>query len=148
MLGGTLRYLLLILVLLAGCNDQLDRPIRIVVPPSFSGPIGILANPSFPDQIVKQTDAYVITVPADGLVRTSSLDVFHKWHETEFVDTAGNPITDVAGGQSMSGLGIPGTIIWFYRGPKHEHDAFMYGPGDTEQKREWLESRGVTENAP
>lgn len=111
----------------SGCQSALDRPIKFVIPDDFEGPMGILVNARYPDAINKNSDAYVITVPDDGLVLTRNVDIFYKWHEIESVDPTGKSVNDFYGGPSMTGSGIPGTIFWYYRGSKTERDEFMSG---------------------
>lgn len=127
--------------LLVSCDSELDRPIRIVLPQGFSGPVALHEHPAYPDSIMSLPDCYEIGVSPDGVFRTRSLSIFERWHQTEAIDTTGAPVSDLHGGSSMVGGPVEGMIVWFYRGTSGEHDAFMYGPTATQDA--WLEQRAL-----
>ena len=90
-----LRATILIVLLTLGCNSELDRPIRILLPNDYEGEFSIADDPNgTPAEVTDQYFTYVI--PASGELRTSDIQPFRKWHQLRVEYADGRVLMDYA----------------------------------------------------
>jgi hypothetical protein len=141
------RFLILVFVLLiaAGCDNGLDRPIHFRIPAGFSGPFVIVSDPKYSDIIRVKPDRYEILVPENGVIYTNNVAIIYRWHQITATDSDGIEIpwpTEIREASS-GGSGPVRRITWFFVGSYDESKAFMYS-GDYAKQSKWLEERGVS----
>jgi hypothetical protein len=87
--GITTRLLLLLTLLLfmSGCERDLDRPIRIVLPNDYRGEFSIVKDQKG-TPFTKTAAYYTFTIPASGELRTPNISPFFRFHQlrVEFAD--------------------------------------------------------------
>src|SRR3954452_13080122 len=109
------RLFAILILVVVGCDNSLDRPIHFVVPDGFSGPFVIVSNAAYPDVIEKHSNRYELTIPPDGIIRTKSIDIFCRWHKTSAAYKMAKPFP-------TEGSGFP----LLYAGPTGGKDNITY----------------------
>lgn len=74
-----LMFLLTMLVV-SGCSNDLDRPIKIILPSDFTGEFRIVKDQSGTRPQVTP-DFYIYTIPNSGELLTLDISDFENWHQ-------------------------------------------------------------------
>ena len=112
---GLARLLLVLLCLpiVASCLRR-SHPIHYVVPEGYRGPFWIIHDPGAPALPAVGDNWIKVTVPANGIVRGSSLSPLDAWHESTAVLGASATGADLEVGKTIVSPGMVG--VWL--GPR------------------------------
>lgn len=79
--------ILFIALLATGCSNELDRPVKIVLPNDYRGEFTIVKDQSGTPFTLTE-EYYIFVVPPSGELRTPDIDPFFKWHKlrVEYAD--------------------------------------------------------------
>lgn len=80
-------------MLLVGCSNELDRPIKIVLPNDHRGEFTIMKDQNG-TPFTLTPDYYVFTVPPSGELRTPDIDPFFKMHKLRIEYADGRVLLD------------------------------------------------------
>jgi hypothetical protein len=118
-------------IMIGRFGSSSDRVVVLVIPDGYSGLFWVIEDSAAPAPgFTQTTGAVTITIPQNGVARTTRIRALDKWHRVEARDYSGNRVTtdtDVDRNPRYSVYGLGGIAVPNHLGKFQGIDVYFVG---------------------